>query len=103
MPLKDVQYNAAKWAAQLFGTVGQMRVTERVYDWTIELQIEGVPAHDPDCVVAVRKAFCGFVEKGWGPLAMSGVSVEILAGDLQDGKPRQQVVVMPSIVDGGLS
>lgn len=110
LPAGEVLDNARRWARLGFGSVGQIRhrvgwetdtlpqgrpFRERVH--TIELQVEGVPAHDPAYVAAVHQGFAEFVAKGWGPTGFAEVTVAILAGDLQEGKPRAQLVVMPSI------
>jgi len=95
-PFEDVKTNAARWVRMGFGSVGRMRVEERVRSWAIVVQVEGVPANDPSYVRSVRQQFQKhFVEKGWGPLAVGIVEVKLLAGDIQDGKPPQQLVVMP--------
>lgn len=100
-PIREVEANAARWLRSGFGSVGQVRVTERVEHglaatW-IEAMIEGRPAHDPEYVASVRRGFRKFVDEGWGRLAQMKLEVRVLAGDLQDGKPREQVVVIPRI------
>ena len=100
----DVEQNIAKWFRMGFGTVGQFKVQRargapRVIGWTIRLQIEGVDAHDPAYVASVRQQFRQrFVAQGWGPLACGFVRATLLAGDRQDGTPRAQLIVMPSIM-----
>lgn len=61
--------------------------------------MEGLPAHDPACVEAVKRQFRrNFVEKGWGPLGAVGhVEVRVMAGDEQDGRPRKQMVEIPLV------
>lgn len=93
---KDVEYNAAKWIKAGFGTAGQVRVMQTIRGWNIEALIEGRPAHDPSYVESVRRQFQQrFVEHGWGPFARSTVKVKVLAGDVQDGKPSSQLVMVP--------
>ncbi len=102
IPLREVQENVTRWLRQGFGSIGRARVTERrgpsvSNTWTIECEVEGVAAHDPGFVESVRLQFLGFVEKGWGMLATGETEVRILAGDVEDGRPRDQLLVMPSI------
>lgn len=111
-PYADVVTNARHWIRAGFGTVGECRVCERLVTargsddeaflqqvYIIEARVEGVPAHDPGYVASVRRQFLQrFVAPGWGPLAAGDVQVKVLAGDTQDGKPRAQLIVMPSIV-----
>jgi hypothetical protein len=97
-PFKEVEYNARKWLRAGFGSVAQARVEEKVNRWTIVARVEGVPAHDPSYQTSVRRQFQkNFVEPGWGVLGVSSVSVRVLAGDIQDGSPRSQLVVLPTI------
>lgn len=109
-PFGEVKYNAAKWLRQGFGSVGRAKLEEQIVTATlpdhskvlenvvvITVQVEGAPAHDPGYVASVRRGLSRFVEQGWGAMAASTVTVRVLAGDVQDGTPRQQLVVMPSI------
>lgn len=105
-PYEDVKLNAARWLRAKFGSVARARVEEKLLVqrgisqkyYVIEAQVEGVPAHDPQLVAAVRQSFAkDFVFKGWGPLATSDVKVRVMAGDEQDGKPRKQLVVLPRV------
>jgi len=98
VPRGDVELNVARWLRAGFGTAGQARVRQTITGWRIEALIEGKPAHDPGYVASVRLQFqSNFVEKGWGPLARSWVTVKVMAGDVQDGKPRAQILMLPKI------
>lgn len=97
-PRADVEANAARWLRRGFGSVGECRVSRTAKGWKIEARVEGVSAHDPGYVASVRRQFqARFVAQGWGPLASSTVRVRVLAGDRQDGKPRAQLVMLPTI------
>ena len=93
----DVELNVARWLRKGFGSVSAARVSKTVLGWRFECLTEGRPAHDPEYVAAVRSGFKDFVEKGWGVLASCKVNVKIMAGSKQDGKPAEQMVVMPHI------
>lgn len=98
VPFEDVQHNAAQWLRAGFGSVGTARVRAAVRGWQIDLLVEGKPAHDPKFVADVQRQFQrNFVAKGWGPLAIGTVRVEVLAGSKQDGRPAAQLVVIPRI------
>ncbi len=102
VPLVDVRHNAHKWLKQGFGTMGRARVREFIgtsilNKWIIECEVEGAPAHDPGYVGSVRLQFLRFVELGWGMLATGETEVILLAGNVEDGKPRQQLLVIPTI------
>ena len=102
----NVSYNARKFFKQLFNTdVGQVRVNSWPTDsfkttlWSIDLRIEGPPAHDPDCRASVQKQFTEhFMKRGFRLPQFKSMEVSILAGDVQDGKPPDQLIVMPTLV-----
>ena len=98
VPAQDLRENADRWLRQGFGSCGRFRLRFRRNGAVmIEADVEGVPAHDPGYVASVRMAFARFVEQGWGPVAQAQTEVQLLAGDAQDGRPRSQLVVMPTI------
>lgn len=94
----EVKENAQRWLRKGFGSVGEMSVEEKIGSWIIKARVEGVPAQDPAYQKQVGKMFRRFVEQGWGPLAVESVDVKILAGDIGDGAPASQLVVMPAII-----
>jgi hypothetical protein len=108
VPLADIKPNFARWLRMGFGTAGRARVSEKLetipgpfarvgHIIALECEIEGKPAHDPGYIRSVEKGFDRFVDQGWGVTANRSVRVKIMAGDLQDGKPRAQLVVLPHI------
>lgn len=109
VPRADVELNALRWLRKGFGSAGRARLTEiQTYPfprgrrmgttWRIDVLIEGKPAHDPAFVQSVATQFGrDFVSKGWGPLAQSRVTAEVLAGSKQDGKPPAQMIELPTI------
>ena len=100
MPRADVELNAARWLRQGFGSAGAMRLLHKRHGWRIEAVVEGKPAHDPGYVMSVQLQFREFVEKGWGRLgALGSVRVKVIAGSKQDGKPSEQWIEMPSVIE----
>lgn len=105
VPRRDVETNALRWLRKGFGSAGRARLVQTSVPgrrarvtWRIELLIEGKPAHDPAYVQSVTVQFArDFVAKGWGPLAGSRVTAEVLAGNKQDGRPPAQLVELPLI------
>jgi len=99
VPRAELELNALRWLRAGFGTAGRARLLRRPgRGWRIVALIEGKPAHDLAFVESVRIQFArDFVAKGWGPLAVSRVTAEVLAGDKQDGRPAAQLVELPSI------
>ena len=101
IPTKELRFNVARWLRKGFGSAGRCRISNELTNGSavtlIEVEIEGVAAHDPAYVRSVKRGFARFVEQGWGRMAYCSVEVEVLAGDVQNGKPPAQLVVMPTI------
>lgn len=98
VPKADVQYNAARWLRMGFGSVGRVRVYGVPRGWRIEALVEGAPAHDPGYRENVRLEFIRFVEQGWGMWALPKMwEPKIMAGSKQDGRPREQMIEVPSL------
>jgi hypothetical protein len=111
--LADIRENGRRFFRQLFRTdVGQMRVGELTRPaapgavpntpWAlcIECRVEGVAVHDPQLrAAAERQIRDHFLARGFGQAAADQATVDavLLAGDTQDGKPPQQVIVLPTI------
>lgn len=98
--------NTRRFAKLLFrSSVGEVKVDflAKAKSTQVRLQVvlEGPPAHDPAYRLFAENQFrANFVEKGFGPLAASCMTIDtaILAGDTQDGKPPAQVIVLPQII-----
>lgn len=98
IPREHVRENAARWLARLFGSAAAFRLTRTRTGWQIKCRAEGVAAHDPSTVAYIKQQFAAyFVARGWGPIASSAVTVRILAGSEQNGKPADQWVGIPTI------
>ena len=100
---REARLNITRWLRCMFGSVGRVRFLTTIEGpfgtvvFTTELEAEGKPAHDPTYAKYVRGEWDKLVEKGWGRTAISVTHIKVLAGDLQNGKPREQLVVMPYI------
>lgn len=98
--VQEVVDNARKYFAVGFqSTVGRVRCDEQDGYYVIVLEIEGVPAHDPDLRRRVQVDFeQRFMRPGFGSTAvLSRFTCGILAGDCQDGTPPTQLLVMPAV------
>lgn len=102
-PLPSVQEitdNARRFYKTLFASsIGRVRADIRGRFVEIVTEIEGPAAHDPDlrahAILQIREHF---IRKGFGH-ADCAVTVGVLAGDCQDGKPPAQLIVMPNIIN----
>ena len=111
--VKEVTDNARRFFAAGFGsTAGRVRcdaqqiatptpAQQGTWHVVVTLEIEGPPVHDPDLRTSVKADFREhFVKEGFGPSArFIDFSAGLLAGDVQDGKPPAQLLVMPAAVN----
>lgn len=78
---------------------GQVKVDVSGRLYTVSIQIEGPPCHDPDYrrqVVAQMRA--RFVAQGFGVGArLLNMDVRLLAGTAEDGSPAAQLLVLPPL------
>lgn len=98
--VQEVNDNARRFFKQLFhSSVGRVKCEEQSGYYAITLEIEGIPAHDPGVRRDAEMQFeRNFVKKGFGTEArLTRFIVGILAGDQQDGKPPEQLLVMPHV------
>ena len=96
---REVEPNARRYFAKLFGVAGRLRCTQQGSYYLFEVEVEGPPVHDPDYRRAVKRDFrTRFVEPGFGPSAQLTRFDGILkAGTNEDGTPAEQWLVMPSV------
>lgn len=96
--IEHVKRNVHLWAKQTFRTTdGVMNVEQLPSGYKISLIVEGASAHDPTFYKYIDMQFTSFVRNGWGAGAIPFLECKILAGDKQDGKPRDQMIVMPTL------
>lgn len=67
--------------------------------WTIQVRTEGHPAHDPAYVRWMTQQWRRFFDEGFGPGTDVSVNVKVEAGDVQDGAPPAQLIILPSLAD----
>jgi hypothetical protein len=98
MPMGEVASNFKRWLVKGFGKEGVIRCLTSGDLILLEVLIQGPPANDPAFVAQVKEQFSNiFVHQGWGGTAMGNVSVRIMSGDTQDGKPPAQMIVLPNL------
>ncbi|MGH7184698.1 MAG: hypothetical protein ACREIB_00235 [Pseudomonadota bacterium] len=99
-PVKECADNARRYFAKGFqSTVGRVRCDQQGTYYCFIVEIEGPPGHDLEYVESVKRNFVErFMAQGFGPSArLVRFEVGILAGDQQDGKPPDQMLVMPGL------
>lgn len=106
--LDEIRDAWVRFVAKQFGTVGQVRLERRRrglfgvagVELFAQARVEGAPAHDPQYRDLAKRRIVTFFGTGFGPDTRVHIDVRIEAGDVQDGAPAQQLVVLPSIVPG---
>lgn len=95
----DCINNSRRFFKLLFGSVGRARCDQVGRDFTFTVELEGVPAHDPQYVKDVKRQFTKhFMHRGFGFSArLTLFEVGVLSGDKQDGKPPDQLLVLPQL------
>ena len=98
---KEMAYNCAKFGRQMFGSTGQMKV-EQSKDgegkfWTVWVRTEGHPVHDPQFRERMIEAWAKFFRSGFGAGTHTHCQTKHEAGDQQDGKPPDQLLILPPL------
>jgi len=96
--VNEVVDNFRRFISSVLQTsVGRVRVDKINRKYLVMAEVEGPPAHDPDLRAKINLAVHDFVYKGFGINAVAhNFEVGILAGDEQDGKPADQLLVLPA-------
>jgi hypothetical protein len=96
-----IKTNIARFAQKCFGNAGQMNVSQ-YSDGKVEIKVrvEGHPVHDPAYVQHIRRSWDRFLVNGFGQRSKIEFSAKLEAGDVQDGKPREQLIIIPPLKIG---
>lgn len=107
LPQAVVDLNCTQQARRVFGTAGQINIEygasrttptswKRGHRWLVDIRVEGHPAHDPQYKQFTVDRWEAFFKKGFGPNVTVESRVKIEAGDKQDGRPRDQLLIIPA-------
>lgn len=98
LPFEPVKASLADFARKHFGQAGQMRITEKLDHYVIELLTEGKPAHDPGFVAHTSAVFKNFYTVQFGVGTHTRLTgPKLMAGSRQDGSPPEQMIIMPRL------
>jgi hypothetical protein len=98
-----VKANVARFGRLLFGSASEMRLhcatdgDGRLY-WEITVRTEGHPVHDPQYVEWMHARWRQFLAQGFGATSPIRAHARLEAGDRQDGRPADQLIVMPALI-----
>lgn len=96
-PFRDVKYNLSRFARNAFGSTSQINIVWDGKSYVIKIRSEGHPAHDPSYQKYFLENFTKFFVNGFGLGTSVNMLVKVEAGDKQDGKPAEQLIILPSI------
>lgn len=91
----EVKINCARFGRKAFGAASQMNITQTGRGYLIEVLTEGHPVHDPDYLRYMRENWQRFFETGFGVGTKSKLTAKLMAGSPQNGKPADQMIIMP--------
>jgi hypothetical protein len=99
---QTVKANAARFGRLAFGSASEMRVQWRTDDfgrlcWVITVLSEDHPVHDATYVEWMHRQWHRFFTEGFGPGSTIQSHARLMAGDREDGRPADQLIVLPGI------
>lgn len=95
---ETVRANVSRFFRKAFGSASQCKIV-RASDgvWTFQVRSEGHPCHDPEYVGYVSSFMKTFFTRGFGVGTVVRVDAKLEAGSAQNGKPSDQLIVLPSL------
>ena len=101
-PFPLVKENCARFGKLQFGTASEMRVKQATDEhgkmyWEIADLTEGHPVHDPKYTEWMHEQWRKFFAKGFGYRCEVQCHARLEAGDREDGKPADQLIIMPPL------
>lgn len=93
----DVTHNCARFGRKAFGSVAQMRVSPVGAGWRVEIRAEGHPVHEAAYVTWMTAQWQRFFVGGFGVGTRVTCQATIEAGSRQDGRPAEQLIVLPTL------
>lgn len=97
-----VKQNCARFGLLMFGSASEMRITQatdywgRMY-WEIAVLTEGHPVHEVLYTEWMHTQWVKFLRSGFGKACEVQSHARLEAGDRQDGRPADQLIIMPSL------
>jgi hypothetical protein len=97
-----VRENCARFGRLVFGSVSQMRLRcatddrGRLY-WEVAVLTEGHPSHETAYAEWMHAQWRTFFQHGFGPSCEVQAHARLEAGDWQDGRPADQLIILPAL------
>ena len=102
-----VMNNCARFGRLIFGSVSRMRLRHATDEygklyWEITVMSEGHPVHDPKYAEWMHNQWIRFLKNGFGTLCEIRTHARLEAGDRQDGRPADQLIMLPPLHIGDM-
>lgn len=99
-----VKRNCARFGRVLFGRASEMSIREAFDErrrfWEIKVLTEGHPVHEPRYTEWVHAQWRRFLAAGFGATCEVRCHARLEAGDRQDGRPADQLLILPTLKAG---
>lgn len=96
----EMRLNCMRFGRLLFGSASCMRIVHTKLYWEVSVLSEGHPVHDPQYVEWMHEQWRQFFNKRFGNQCEVRVHARLEAGDRQDGRPPDQLILLPELKDG---
>lgn len=95
--VETVRTNTARFIRKGFGSAGQFRIRRFASAWVVDFLVEA-DRHpdDPETFRYFARSFTDFFRNGFGPGTQVHVKARLMAGQRLDGRPPDQIVIMPA-------
>lgn len=93
----DVLTNCLRFGRKAFGSAAQLRVIQYERCWEVRILAEGYPVDDAAFTTWMHRQWEYFFKHGFGPSCVVKASARLMAGQRSDGKPADQMIIVPSI------
>ena len=101
LDFENVRSIYARFGRTTFGSATQMKVTEHMWEWVIEVRTEGHPVHDPNFAKNITAQWEAFFRHNFGKGVKVVTETKLQAGSRQDGTPAEQLIMLPSVAAVG--
>lgn len=96
---ETVQANTVRFVRKGFGSGGQFKLEQFAKAWVVTFLVDAQRhPNDPETFKYFGRAFTMFFQNAFGSQAEVVVKARLLAGARLDGRPPDQLIMMPSIL-----
>lgn len=92
-----VKDNIARFGIKAFGSGSQARIRQTGRGYILEILTEGHPVHDPAFKQYMKENWEKFFVSGFGNGTTVKMTAKLMAGSGQEGKPADQMLILPKL------